>query len=213
MGFNIASHPARVEAIRKAIETGQTVITKRINLVQGNDKLFGYLMLKAIYEKEKSIDTIEQRRKYFTGLSVGVSTFKNWLPLSMREITSSVIDFLILDTTEPIDIKFLHSNLSQIGDNTSKTNLEQIGHAKNGLYWEATIDVLGRKWSFLFTSTSKFIENNRHWQSWVFLLVGFIITYLLLLTLSIKSKNLKELRENKNTLEIRVQEELEKNKK
>jgi len=201
MGFNIASHPARIEAIKKAIETGQTVITKRINLVQGNDKLFGYLMLKAVYEKEKSIDTIEQRRKYFIGLSVGVFTFKNWLPLSMRDISTSSIDFLILDTTEPTDIKFLHSNLSQISSNISQT----VTNAKDGLYWEATIDVLGRKWSFLFTPTLKFIENNRHWQSWVFLFVGFIITYLLLVTIFIKSKNLRELREDKNILEIAVE--------
>jgi len=245
MGFNIASNPAREEAIKKAIKTGKTVITERINLVQGSNKTFGYLMLKAVYEKEKIIDTIEKRRKHFLGLSVGVFTFKEWIPLSMRDITPSGIDFLISDTTEPSDIKFLHYHSSRTRNGIYEKSLEKVDHVKSGLYWEATIDVLERKWSFLFTPAPKFIDNNRHWQSWVFLLVGLVITYLLLLTIFIKSKNLKELKKDKNLLEnavmkrtqelvaskedaekannelkkykdeleIRIEEELEKNKK
>jgi len=242
MGFDISSNPARNEAIIKAIETGKTVITERINLIQDSVNSFGYLMLKAVYAKETKIDTIEKRRAHFIGLSVGVFTFKDWVPPSMRDITTSGIDFLISDTTEPSDIKFLHFYSSRAHSKSLKSNLEDVG---NGLYWEATIDMLGRKWTFLFTPSPKFIENNRHWQSWVFLLVGLIITYLLLFVISIKTKNLKELEKDKNILEdavrirtkelveskdatdianselkkykneleIRIEEELEKNKK
>jgi len=204
MGFNIASNPAREDAIKKAIETEKTVITKRINLVQESGKSYGYLMLKAVYEKGKIIDTIEKRRKYFIGLSVGVFTFKDWIPMSMRDVSPSGIDFLISDITDTSDIQFLHSYSSRTRNEIHEHNLEDIVHVKSGLFWEATIDVLGRKWSFLFTPAPKFIENNRHWQSWVFLLVGLIITYLLILTLYIKSKNLKELRKGKNILEDSV---------
>jgi len=245
MGFNIASNPAREVAIKKAIETGKTVITERINLVQESGKSFGYLMLKAVYKKEKVVDTIKKRREYFIGLSVGVFTFKDWIPQSMRDIAPSDINLLISDRTEPTDIKFLHFYSSEVDNGILEPRIEQLNDVKNGLLWESTVNVLGRKWSFLFTPSLKFIENNRHWQSWVFLLVGFVITYLLLLTMLIKSKNLKDLKKDKNILEdavrkrtkelvvskevadnanielnkykdeleVRVQEEVEKNKK
>ena len=204
MGFNIASNPARQEAIVKAIETGKTIITKRINLVQESKKSFGYLMLKAVYEKGKIIDSIEKRHKYFIGLSVGIFTFKDWIPILMRELSPSGIDFLISDVTEESNIEFLYFHSSRTRNKTYEQSLEDVNSVTRGLFWEGKIDIHGRKWSFLFTHAPKFIENNRHWQSWIFLLVGLIITYLLLLAMHIKSKNLKELKKDKNALENAV---------
>jgi len=197
LGLNIATNPARMKAIHRAIDTGKTVITERIKIVQKRKENFGYLMLKAVYKGDGNNNSVEQRRKNFVGLSVGVFTFKDWIPNSMRDIEPIGIDILITDTTTSSEPNFLHFHSSRIREVAITSNDVE----ENTLYVKSTVDVLGREWTFLFTPAPKFLENNKHWQSWVLLSVGIVITLLLAFLIFTRHKNEQALEKERNMLE------------
>ena len=193
MGFNIASHPGRLQAIEQARDTGLAVITERIKLVQDKDGSFGYLLLKAIYKKGSVLDTVAKRREHFTGLAVGVFHFKDWIPLSLREIEPLGIDVWITDKSAPVDKQLLHFHSSRTREEVFQPTLHDYKKAQNDLHWQTTIDILGRQWSFLFAPSPAFLNKHKSWQAWISLAAGLVITLLLTLYLFSTSRYARKL--------------------
>ena len=187
VGFDLSSHPGRLAAINMARDTGEPVITERVSLIQGKQKHFGYLLFKAVYQKGKQLKTVEQRRNNFIGLSAGVFRFEDVLSHSTQHSPPTGIDILILDVSAPPENQLLHfhpsrTRLKPVSYDEYKTK----GHEAT-LRWETSLDVLGRKWSFHFTSAPAFIERHKEWQAWMVLFAGLIIS--LLSSLYVLSKN------------------------
>nr|ABZ08211.1 putative CHASE domain protein [uncultured marine microorganism HF4000_APKG2J17] len=72
LGFDLASNPTRLEAIRKAKNTGKLIVSGRIKLVQETTKQFGVLAFLPIYRNGRSIETLEKRRKNLVGFALSV---------------------------------------------------------------------------------------------------------------------------------------------
>lgn len=193
LGFNIASNPARLNAIEQARDTGLAVITERIKLVQDKEEKFGYLLLKAIYQQASANDTVAKRRKHFAGVAVGVFRFKDWIPLTMREVEPLGIDVWITDKSASVDKQFLHFHSSRTREDIFKPTQHDYKRAVNNLHWRTTIDVLGRQWSFLFTPSPAFLNKHKPWRAWVSLVVGLVITILLTLYLLSRAQHARQL--------------------
>jgi len=189
LGFNIASHPGRLEAIQQARDSGKAIITERIKLVQERGDSFAYLLFVAVYRSGIIPDTIAQRREQFTGLAVGVFRFKDWLPFSMQDLPPVGMDFLILDQSAPVDKQFLHFHSSRTRDEVFQPTQQDFKKAENNLHWKTTINILGRDWSFLFMPAPLFLEKQRTWQSWSVLVAGLSFTFLLTFFLFTKTRH------------------------
>jgi len=193
MGFNIASNPSRLKAIEQARDTGLAVITERIKLVQEKEGNFGYLLLKAIYQKGSVLDTVAKRRKHFTGVAVGVFRFRDWIPLAIRETEPFGIDVWITDESATVDKAFLHFHSSRTRQEAFQPAQHAYKKAMDSLHWRTTINVLGRQWSFMFTPSPAFINKHQSWQAYIYLVIGLIITTLLALYLFSKTQHAKKL--------------------
>ncbi len=238
LGFNIASHPGRMNAINKARDTGEIVATDRIKLVQKKGESYGYLLLKAVYKKGMIVDTQAKRRKYFVGLAVGVFNLQKWAPFSRKGIEPVGIDIWVTNLSPSNEEQLFYFHSSRTRDMPLEPTMQKRNSAANGLHWKNDVYISGRKLTFLFTPTIKFLEDNRHWFAFTFLFSGFTITFLLLLyilsraqdekkliehklmleeTVGVKTKELQlansELELYRDKLEIRVKEEIEKNEK
>lgn len=186
-GFDIASHPGRLVAIEKARDTGQVVITERIRLVQEKQDRFGYLMLKAVYHKGTRPETVNERRKHFMGVAAGVFRFSESVHFIMRNIQPLGIDVWITDLSAPLDKQFLHFHPSRTREKVYKPTPEnRVQAAGKGFHLQTTLDVAGRKWSFLFTPAPAFYKAHQLWQCWITLAAGLLFT--VLLTLFFRSK-------------------------
>jgi len=181
LGFNIASDSIRLQAINQARDTGQSVITERISLVQEQQASFGYLLLHPIYTPGEVIDTVAQRRKHFIGLSSGVFRFSGWIPSAIQSLQPSGMDVLIQDESAPFDKQFLYFHSSRTRNEIFKPAPQELEKLETGLHWRTTINVLGREWSFLFTPAPAFLAKYQSWTAWVLLLAGVLITFLLTL--------------------------------
>ena len=72
LGFDLASNPTRLEALRRSRDTGQTVATARITLVQETADQFGFLVFMPVYHKGSAVKTVEDRRKNLQGFVLGI---------------------------------------------------------------------------------------------------------------------------------------------
>ena len=186
LGLDISSHQGRYEAIKKARDTGMPVITQRINLVQNDGNTFGYLMMKALYKKGRNINTKENRRKYFNGVVVAVFNFDDFSKIAIRDLNYTGINLLLSDISAPIDKQFLYFWSADTSDNVIENtnyNLESTIHLKR------TLNIHGREWSFLFTPTASFINNNKSWNPIMYLFTGLITTILFVLYMFNKAKD------------------------
>lgn len=188
MGLDLSSHPGRLTAINKARNTGQAVITERINLVQKKQDRFGYLLLKAVYQKGKVLNTVAQRRDNFIGLSTGVFRFEDLLATTMQDLPTTGMDILIQDMSATQDKQFLHFHASRTRTDHLTFESQNQESLKQNLHWQATINVLGREWSLLFTPAPAFLMSHKVWQAWLILFSGLVIS--LLLSLYVFTKNL-----------------------
>ncbi|MCF6339371.1 MAG: CHASE domain-containing protein [Sulfurimonas sp.] len=209
MGFDISSHFGRNEAANKARDTGKLVITERIKLIQKDDNSFGYLLLKAIYKKGKTIDTLSKRRENFLGLVVGIYSLKNWANLVIKHSKPIDIDIFISDLSAPIENQLLYFHSSKTRKVALKPETLNLHAFENGMHWKKTKNILGREWSFLFTPAPMFFENNKTWNPMAYLITGLIITLLLMLYIFTKARDTAKLKDNYIRL-MNQEEELEK---
>lgn len=200
MGFNISSDSARLDAIHRARDTGRSIITERIKLVQKKDKNFGYLLLRAVYKKGSSITTQQERRASFIGLAVGVFSFSDWVPEAKWELPPVGIDLLLMDMSATADKQLLHYYPSRTNLDGDLPTAEQISNMKKGLHWQTSINILGREWSFLFTPAEEFLLKQHHWHSKAFLVAGLLFTFLLTFYLYSKALYVAKLKHSSKIL-------------
>ena len=188
LGFNIASNPARLQAIQQARDTGKATITERITLVQEQQESFAYLLLIPVYRQDVSIHTVIERREQFIGLATGVIRLNAWLPLSIRDLPPIGIDVLLLDQSAPADKQFLHFHSSRTRKKPIHASDISVSKAEENLHWKSSIDISGRQWTALFTPAPAFRKENRSWHAWTILMAGLSFTFLLTLYLFAKMR-------------------------
>ncbi|MGB8724773.1 MAG: CHASE domain-containing protein [Terriglobales bacterium] len=71
LGFDLASNPARREALTRARDTGDIVATARVVLVQEKIGQYGFLLFDPLYRKGASLNTPEQKRANLVGFVLG----------------------------------------------------------------------------------------------------------------------------------------------
>jgi len=205
-GFDVASHPGRLAAIEKARDTGQAIITERIKLIQKKEEKFGYLLVKAVYHKGSYPKTVAERRQHFIGVVAGIFQFSESIPFTMRNIPPLGVDVLITDLSASDDKQLLHFHSSRTREKSLVPMLELRKKAEQGFYLERTLDVFGRKWSFLFTSAPQFIKVHQYWQCWVTLALGMLLSVLLTLYLLISKRHVVRLAASNRELQRQIVE-------
>ncbi|HYA15348.1 MAG TPA: CHASE domain-containing protein [Syntrophales bacterium] len=72
LGYDLASNPARKEALDRSRDTGKKVATRRIVLVQEKAGQYGFLVFEPVYRKYLPSNTIQERRRNLQGFILGV---------------------------------------------------------------------------------------------------------------------------------------------
>ena len=72
LGFDLASNPARLTALETARDSGEMVVSKKINLVKLEKDNAGVLAFTPVYRIGMPHQTIEQRRMNLVGFTLGV---------------------------------------------------------------------------------------------------------------------------------------------
>ena len=174
LGFDLASNPVRMEALNEARDTGQMVATARITLVQETKNQFGFLVFAPVYRNGSATETLADRRENLAGFVLGVFRAGVIVEQALSHIhhtnSEANSDIFLYDRSAPPDQQLLFPG------NSGTDGKEQADSPHRSV---ATIDVAGRDWDIVVTSSDSRLPAWLIWQPWSALALGLLFTGLL----------------------------------
>ena len=180
LGFNLGSVPSYMEAMQKALSTGDAVASAWHSLAQETGEQFGFLLFLPIYKSGAPHGTFEERRESLQGFTVAIFPLRTLVEKSLQGTGLGNMGLDLSDVTDAasrylLSLQFYASRMSSwtfLLRQSAKT--EAI---RAGLHWEMTFNVAGRKWSVLFYPIPE-ARNTHSWQAWSVLVGGLLFTLL-----------------------------------
>ncbi len=179
LGFDLASNPARLEALRQARDTGEPVATARITLVQETGRQFGFLIFLPIYRNGLPHTTVEERRRNLHGFTLGVFRIGDIVESSLHLFDQKGIELALYDQMAPAGQRVLYGRQGwaqkEAGTATAAVDKEN----PVGMQWETTLTFAGREWLLRFTPTLDYLTARQTWQPWAVMAGGLLFTGML----------------------------------
>jgi diguanylate cyclase (GGDEF)-like protein/PAS domain S-box-containing protein len=187
LGFDVLSEPVRRQAVERARDSGNPVLTGKVRLLHEDENpQAGILMYLPFYDNNSLLQTVEQRRKAFKGVV--------YIPFRMNDLMEATLGgriaelaFELYDGDEVNPANCLYTlRMNTLGDITSR--FDEIRH----------LEVGGRPWTMHFVSSPVFEAAMPASRFQVVLLSGLILTALLcglvasLSTMQIQAQHLAE---------------------
>ena len=175
-GFDLASHPARKMALESARDTGNTVTSQRVKLVQETAVQYGFLVFVPVYRRGLPSNTLETRREHLQGFILGVFRVGDIVEKSLAGIQPEGINYVLYDMSAPEGERHLYSHQSRLRPKNITQEIKN-NPVSNPLFQDAiTLNVAGREWMILFTATPDFLPSRISWQPWGILFIGLLLT-------------------------------------
>jgi diguanylate cyclase (GGDEF)-like protein/PAS domain S-box-containing protein len=175
-GFDLASHPTRKMALESARDTGNTVTSQRVKLVQETAVQYGFLVFVPVYRRGLPSNTLETRREHLQGFVLVVFRAGDIVEKSLAGIQPAGINYVLYNMSAPEGERHLYSHQSRLRPKNITQEIEN-NPVSNPLYQDATtLNVAGREWMILFTATPDFLASRISWQPWGILFIGLLLT-------------------------------------
>lgn len=163
IGFDIQSEPIRRDAIQQAINSGQTVATAPIRLVQESQARTGVLLLSPAH-RDRPAGTVMAGRTDLLGFAVAVLKVDEIVESAMRTNQLSGVNIEIDDPES--EIRTLYRSPT---DQPPAAGLDP---------WVTTLKMADREWSLRVIPTVAYAEMYRPWMAWAVGVVGLLIAAL-----------------------------------
>ncbi|HLB74650.1 MAG TPA: CHASE domain-containing protein [Sedimentisphaerales bacterium] len=182
MGFDLASSPARLEAMKLSCDTGQIAATVPITLAQETGDQCGILLFYPIYHKESPAHPVEDRWEHLEGFVLLVLHMDFFLSKTIAHFDPVGMDTYIYDTAAPKGQYLVASHLSRTRTQTDKTPVESfdITGASRPTDFRSIgqLNVANRKWVVLCRPAPAFFAKNEAGSPWTVLAPCFGFTVL-----------------------------------
>ncbi len=180
LGYDLASNPVRLAAIKEARLTGQTVATARVRLVQEKGDQFGTLVFAPTLTKSAGVNGAQVKR--LKGFALGVFRMNSLVgvpDLSQDRNASRLVNTYLFDMSAPPQERQLFPSAPV------SVSLESL---TAGLNVSTQLDVGGRKWLLLAVPGPGYERLSSSGSPALVLLLGLSITGLCLLYLKLELK-------------------------
>ena len=185
IGFNLASNPSCMEAIRQSCDTGRLAMTSKMMLPYELGDQAGVRVFLPVYKKDTSLTTVEKRRENLSGFIVGVLRLKGIAEESLASLTPVGIDISLFDDSAPPSERTLYSYSSRtriLDIASGKKN--QLPAERDDFSFAMKKKVAGRQWTIVCAASTQFLADRITFYPWagaagMLLLTGLLATYLL----------------------------------
>ncbi|MCE5267586.1 MAG: CHASE domain-containing protein [Planctomycetaceae bacterium] len=178
-GYDVGSEQVRREAIELACDTGRTVASARIALVQNKTKVEGFLVVLPAYCHGKPVNSVATRRTNLWGLVLGVFQPDRMFKAAMSTLQPEGIDVYMYDASAPADGCPFTFHRSRMRQGPMQVDDESRVRNPEGMYSRAALDVLGHPWTIVCLPTPDFIAARQTWWPWGVLGTGLVLSTLL----------------------------------
>ena len=184
LGFDISSNPQIAPLIKQVIDSGQTMATGGIRLVQDLGPVTGGVIYSPVYQKSQPLGSVEDRQRAFLGfvasvfrISHDIEAIFSWLGPTELQLLLEIYD----------GQQLIYSNLP--------TGYETNPHYSD-LGMTKSVDFAGRKWRIHYLPAADFFHQQQSSAIGWLLLGGFLMcgmTSFALLLLTGRTARVEEL--------------------
>jgi diguanylate cyclase (GGDEF)-like protein len=202
LGFDLTSIPSRLEALRRARDTGEAAVTRRLTLVQDLESGYGVRAHLPLYQAGIPLGTVEQRQEALKGFVT--------LDLHLGTVIESALaphgfmglQLLVCDDDASLDSRFLYG----IGVAEPEGTLRCTDTPATGLQYQETFVLADRSWSLLVTPAPGRYALAASWRPWLLLLLGLTLTALLTSHLRLLHRRAQELSASQRSMRYEIQQ-------
>lgn len=180
LGFDLASNPTRLAALEKARDTGETIASTKINLMQGNGERPGVLIFAPVYQNGEAHDSLVARRASLAGFALAVLDIQS-LVASAVETTGGAegaveFDLAIFDLGAKAGERLIHSVPS---DSFAPAAPQSPEDMQAGVHTALELSVGDRTWLALATPSGPAFNALLMPQPWGVAVPVFLVLVLL----------------------------------
>ena len=205
-GFDLASDPEYQKVLIAARDTGETVISRQIELIHDQGSYFGMLVIQPIYQSRTPPKTLPERRQFLQGFVLGVFRIQNIFEQSLAGQNTEYLTLYLVDETPlrknsllPVPDTQNHPAMAinrfqavfsdqqrvsippqergvQLTDKSYCPIRQAIHKTNHPCKRLLTIDE--HRWSLYVLASSKFQRNQKYWRSWATLMMGLLWTFI-----------------------------------
>ena len=160
-GFDLGSNPIRLATLQQSGDSGKTLMTGKITLVQETEAQSGFLAFVPVYSTGQVPGTEQERHDALEGFTLGVYRVSNLVKEAFAaEFLVVGLEALIRDTTDPDNPEFL-THMDVGGDGVAVTHTDPGVDDPARFQRERTIEVGGRTWTVSLDPLPGFYEPGR----------------------------------------------------
>lgn len=181
VGLDLGYEANRRTAAERARDLGQSILSKKVDMGEGQTKKPGFLLFIPLYKNKYTPVTLRARRNEFSGLIFASFIAKDFLR-DLSETNKLQVDFSVYDGHALSKDALIYSSSSE-GDAA-----KNAGH----LYKVTRVLMDGRVWSITWRPSVYFLPPSSYKLSVIIVLMGLVFSFMLFLTLKflIESKEL-----------------------
>jgi PAS domain S-box-containing protein len=199
LGFDLSTHPQRLQAIQEARDTGIFVASGIVELVQSQQHGAGFLVVKAIYSNGLVPESLAEKRALLEGYSLGVlklqDLFKTQTLLGDNESQSTIFVF---ENNAAVGQKIIYPVMSPY------QTLEEVKKAQNGLCLLKPLLLANQEWALYQCISNNKMDYLGNIEALIVLFCSLILTFVTTRYLIVQQK--QRMHANKLLLELRNSE-------
>jgi len=170
LGFDLASNPARREALQRAGATGRLIATSRVILVQEKANQYGALVFYPVYRGGVKSPTEQARREALTGFALGVFRIQDIVEKTGTiPNPASGLRVAIFDREAKPGEHLLYPK---------GAGFDGVEDLPPGFRTTRAVPVAGRTWEVAVYPVDGAFQASR-WSSWAVLATGLLLTVFL----------------------------------
>ena len=178
LGFDLASNATRLAALNQARDSGRSVATAPITLVQEKGEQAAFLVFLPVYHGDNAValTTVAERRDHLRGFVLGVFRTGDVIEgAAVSDLVSSGVDLLVEDRAAAAGTEVLYDSRNH----DSKGFQVRPEPEEDKVMSATAIDVGGRQWHLSFIPTSRYLAAQVTWHLWMVLVGGVLFAGLL----------------------------------
>ncbi len=195
LGFDLSTHPQRLQAIQEARDTGAFIASGIVELVQTQQHDAGLLVVKAIYSNGLVPESLAEKRALLKGYSLGVlklqDLFKTQILSGNNHLQSKIFVF---DNNAAVGQKILYPLMSPY------QNLEEAKEAQNGLCLLKPLLLANQEWTLYQCVSNNIMDYLGNIEALIVLFFSLILTFVTTKYLIVQQK--QRMHANKLLLEL-----------
>lgn len=204
LGFDLYSNQVRQVAIDLAHNSGQTISTARISLVQERAHLYSVLLIHPLFERDRPDEGVRKRHGSFSGVASAVFRIGDGVEQALSYLQPAGLDIWLFDRSAEHDQQFLYSHASRKTDKKIREiETEPPAGVKKYL---RRFDLGERKFEVILSPTPGYFNFGNGFMAWLALVMGLAFTSLFAAYLELMARRSRELESGNRNLARQVEE-------